>query len=116
MGIVKRFSITLPDGVNADLERWAVIKGQPKAGIAAYLIEKGVEDAKDKGDLPRQPLKPLPQKHGSKALSQDVAKAWRKLIDGESLTADEEAAIAEVCDRSPAQVHDVVKRLRERGQ
>ncbi|MCG8365827.1 MAG: hypothetical protein MJA27_21150 [Pseudanabaenales cyanobacterium] len=44
----------MPDAVNADLERWASIKGQPKAGIAAYLIERGVENAKDKGELPRQ--------------------------------------------------------------
>ena len=51
MAIVKRFSITLPDQVDALLAEWAKQRGQPKADLASFLVERGIEDARDKGYL-----------------------------------------------------------------
>lgn len=104
----KRITITLPDPVHKGLGELSELRDKAPAALAAEAVEVAIRQAASEGKI--SPLETSVRK------DDDVAKAWRKLIDGESLTPDEEAAIAEVCDRSPAQVHDVVKRLRERGQ
>lgn len=93
------------------LERWAKAKGDKPTTLATFVLRAAIEEAIASGEIP-PPVESLPQEEDAFATTDLLT----KLIDGKSLTPDEEAAIAEVCDRSPAQVHDVVKRLRERGQ
>jgi CopG-like RHH_1 or ribbon-helix-helix domain, RHH_5 len=51
----KRVFLTLPDELFDDLERWAAKQGRPTANLAAYLVETGVQRAKDGGEVPRKP-------------------------------------------------------------
>ncbi|NEO34479.1 MAG: hypothetical protein F6K36_29585 [Symploca sp. SIO3C6] len=51
----KKVFVTLPDSIHEDLERWAKLQGRPTANLAAFLIETGINQAKDKGDLPPKP-------------------------------------------------------------
>lgn len=37
-----RFSVTLPDQINKDLQEWADKEGRPKANLTAFLIESAV--------------------------------------------------------------------------
>ncbi|MBD1871236.1 hypothetical protein H6F93_31970 [Leptolyngbya sp. FACHB-671] len=39
----KRFSITVPDEVYADLEKWADGEGRPTANLAGFLVEVAVK-------------------------------------------------------------------------
>jgi aminoglycoside phosphotransferase (APT) family kinase protein len=48
----KRVFLTLPDELFEDLERWAAKQGRPTANLAAYLVENGVRQAKEKGEVP----------------------------------------------------------------
>ncbi|KYC37454.1 hypothetical protein WA1_41475 [Scytonema hofmannii PCC 7110] len=50
----KKFSVTVPDSVFNDLERLAELQGRPTANLAAFLIELGVREAKERGELPYQ--------------------------------------------------------------
>ncbi|MEM1278503.1 MAG: hypothetical protein AAGG53_00480 [Cyanobacteria bacterium P01_H01_bin.152] len=53
-----RFSVTLPDQINKDLQEWADKEGRPKANLTAFLIESAVRarfpdrypDAQSKSD------------------------------------------------------------------
>jgi hypothetical protein len=47
----RRIYVTLPDAAYADLEAWADEQGRPTANLAAFLIELGIRDAKQKGDF-----------------------------------------------------------------
>ncbi len=53
--VAKRVYVTLPDTVHADLERWASIRDQALASVAAIAIELAIRDAKDRGELPPAP-------------------------------------------------------------
>jgi hypothetical protein len=59
--VAKRVYVTLPDTVHADLERWADLRDQAIATVAAIAIELAIRDAKDRGELP-----PPEQGEGSK--------------------------------------------------
>jgi hypothetical protein len=37
-----KFSITVPDAIGEDLQRWADEEGRPRANLAAFLIELAV--------------------------------------------------------------------------
>jgi hypothetical protein len=50
--VSKKFSITVPDSVYEDLERLADLQGRPAANLAAFLVESGLERAKERGELP----------------------------------------------------------------
>jgi hypothetical protein len=50
--VSKKVFVTLPDSVHEDLERWANLQGRPTANLAAFLIETGINQAREKGDLP----------------------------------------------------------------
>jgi hypothetical protein len=50
--VAKRVNVTLPDTVHADLERWAGLRDQAIATVAAIAIELAIRDAKDRGELP----------------------------------------------------------------
>ena len=39
----KRTTITLPDGIFDDLDRWAEREGRPTANLAAFLVEVAVK-------------------------------------------------------------------------
>lgn len=47
----KRVNLSLPEGVYADLEAWAESQGRPVANLAAYLVEAGVREAKERGEI-----------------------------------------------------------------
>ncbi|MBD2025247.1 hypothetical protein H6F80_12695 [Leptolyngbya sp. FACHB-711] len=38
-----KFTVTLPDEVGQDLQKWAKGEGRPTANLAAFLIELGVK-------------------------------------------------------------------------
>jgi hypothetical protein len=50
----KRVNLSLPEGIYSDLEAWAESQGRPVANLAAYLVEAGVREAKEKGEVPTQ--------------------------------------------------------------
>ncbi len=45
----KRIQVTLPDRVAEDLERWADYDGRPLSNLAAYLLERAINEAKREG-------------------------------------------------------------------
>lgn len=49
--VSKRIFVTLPDTVHQDLEGWAEYQGRPTANLAAYLIELGLREAKERGEF-----------------------------------------------------------------
>ena len=48
----KRVNLSLPEGVYAELEAWADNQGRPVANLAAYLVETGLKEAKERGEIP----------------------------------------------------------------
>ncbi len=50
--MTKRVYLTLADKVYDALERWADDQGRPVANLAAYLVEKAIEQAKAEGKIP----------------------------------------------------------------
>ncbi|MBD1835406.1 hypothetical protein H6F61_22650 [Cyanobacteria bacterium FACHB-472] len=50
--VSKRVNVTLPDSVFDDLEVWAEYQGRPTANLAAFLIELGVRQAKERSEFP----------------------------------------------------------------
>ncbi len=56
--VSKRVFLTLPDLVYEKLERWANYQGRPVANLAAYIVEKAMEEAEAEGKIP--PLKKEP--------------------------------------------------------
>jgi hypothetical protein len=50
--MTKRLQITLPDSVADDLKLWASDQRRPVANLVAYLLEKAIDDAKQRGDFP----------------------------------------------------------------
>ncbi|MDJ0719353.1 MAG: hypothetical protein QNJ54_34885 [Prochloraceae cyanobacterium] len=48
----KRVYLTLADKVYDALERWANDQGRPVANLAAYLVEKAIEQAEAEGKIP----------------------------------------------------------------
>jgi CopG-like RHH_1 or ribbon-helix-helix domain, RHH_5 len=55
--VSKRINVTLPDTLYDELERWAEAQGRPTANLAAFLIEIGLKEGKEKGEVP-PPVKP----------------------------------------------------------
>ncbi len=53
----KRINVTLPDTLYDELERWAEAQGRPTANLAAFLIEIGIREGRDKGEIP-PPVQP----------------------------------------------------------
>lgn len=53
--VSKRFTVTLPDSVFEDLEVLASAQGRPTANLAAFLIEVGISQIKERGDFPIKP-------------------------------------------------------------
>lgn len=49
----KQLSIRISPGDHADLQRWAESKGDEAATMAAYLVKRGIEVAKERGELGR---------------------------------------------------------------
>ena len=49
--VSKRIYVTLPDTVHEDLEGWASYQGRPTANLAAYLIELGIREAKQRDEF-----------------------------------------------------------------
>lgn len=54
----KRIQVTVPDRLAAELEKWADYDGRPLSNLCAYLLEKAVREAQEKG----QYNKPLDSK------------------------------------------------------
>lgn len=49
--VSRRIHVTLPDKTFALLERWADDQGRPTANLAAFLLEKAIEQAIREGKL-----------------------------------------------------------------
>jgi CopG-like RHH_1 or ribbon-helix-helix domain, RHH_5 len=49
--VSKKVYVTLADTVQEDLEGWADYQGRPTANLAAYLIELGIREAKERGEF-----------------------------------------------------------------
>ena len=96
------------------LRVWAAKENRPVSLQATHLLEKDIRAAISDGTIP--PLGPSPQSDDYNEGELILKEALRKMIEGQLLTPDEEESIARASNKSPAQVHDVVKRLRERGQ
>jgi len=45
----KRLNITLPDGTAKLIEKWASQEGRSMSGLVTYLVQKAVDEARDKG-------------------------------------------------------------------
>lgn len=45
----KRLNITLPDGTAKLVEQWASQEGRSMSGLVTYLVQKAVDEARDKG-------------------------------------------------------------------
>ncbi len=41
--VSKRFSIVLPDELDADLQKWADGEGRPKANLASFILETAIK-------------------------------------------------------------------------
>ncbi|MBE9178640.1 hypothetical protein IQ268_08715 [Oculatella sp. LEGE 06141] len=79
----KRVFLTLPDGVAADLKRWADSESNNSAGLAGFLVEQAVRQAKEEGKIPPPPGgSPLPE---YKSLSQLVMHNLSKLAESGKL-------------------------------
>lgn len=52
INVSKRINVTLPDSLYEELERWAEAQGRPTANLAAFLIEIGVKEGREKGEIP----------------------------------------------------------------
>ncbi len=62
--VSKKFSITVPDVVYEQLERWADEQGRPAANLAAFLIETGIRQAIERGELEAKPVKKTKEREG----------------------------------------------------
>lgn len=49
--VSKKVYVTLADTVQENLENWADYQGRPTANLAAYLIELGIREAKERGEF-----------------------------------------------------------------
>ena len=54
--VSKRIHVTLPDRVYQRLEGWADSEGRPVANLAAYLLQKIIEEAEGQGKIPEQKM------------------------------------------------------------
>jgi hypothetical protein len=59
--VSKRINVTLPDSLYDELERWAEAQGRPVANLAAFLVEIGLKEGREKGEIP-PPVKPQNKK------------------------------------------------------
>lgn len=50
----KRTTIRVPDTLVAEIERWAKARGQGFATICALAVEKGVQQAREAGEIPSE--------------------------------------------------------------
>lgn len=48
----QRYYITLPDALGDALERWADALGDKPASLAAFIIQKGIREAQERGEIP----------------------------------------------------------------
>lgn len=55
--VSKKFSVTVPDVIYEQLEQWADEQGRPAANLAAFLIETGIRQAIERGELAPKPVK-----------------------------------------------------------
>lgn len=45
----KRIQVMLPDRAAADLDNWAALEGRSISNLAAYLLEKAIDEARQQG-------------------------------------------------------------------
>jgi hypothetical protein len=48
----KRYYVTLPDALGEALERWAQALGDKPASLAAFIVQKAIRDAQERGEIP----------------------------------------------------------------
>jgi hypothetical protein len=62
----KRTTIRIPDTLVAEIERWARARGQGFATICALAVEKGVQQAREAGEIP-------PEESPAKSLKKEAS-------------------------------------------
>ncbi len=60
----KRIQVMLPDRAAADLERWAGLEGRSISNLAAYLLQKAIDDARQQGLIKDEPDSSSPPPRG----------------------------------------------------
>ncbi len=51
MVVTKKFSVNVPDAIYEQLEQWADEQGRSSSNLAAFLIEMGIRQAVERGEL-----------------------------------------------------------------
>jgi hypothetical protein len=51
--VSKRIHVTIPEGTYTKLEVWATSENRPVANLAAYLLQKAIEEAEAEGKIPK---------------------------------------------------------------
>lgn len=51
-GVSKRYFVTLSDGIAAALDSWAESENNKPTSLMAFLVEKAVREAAEKGVIP----------------------------------------------------------------
>ena len=83
--VSKRYYITLPDALGDALERWADALGDKPASLAAFIVQKGIREAQDRGEIP-----PV-ERHEVKELSHRFLSS---LVSGNPLPSGDVAVLA----------------------
>ncbi len=63
LDMTKRIQVTLPNRLADDLQKWADYDGRPLSNLAAYLLERAVNEAK-KENAQWAKQTPSPEKKG----------------------------------------------------
>ena len=48
----KRYYVTLPEALGDALERWAQALGDKPASLAAFIVQKAIREAQERGEIP----------------------------------------------------------------
>ncbi|GAB4378541.1 MAG: hypothetical protein Kow00121_30650 [Elainellaceae cyanobacterium] len=70
-------SINLPDRIYSALERWARREGRTTASQAAFVVERAVLDAEERGEIPED----FPPDLNCNSIDELVTRYWDRLID-----------------------------------
>ena len=104
--------LTFSEESYARLERWGKAVSRPLTNLGVLIIEQAIQKAIADGVIPADPPDQSTEESERDLM---LKESWAKLIDGESLTPEEEELIAVACDRAPHNVHNIVKKIRSKN-
>ena len=56
--VSKKILVTLPDSIHAAMQEWAESQGRPLANLCAFLLERNLREAIERGEVPGVDLTP----------------------------------------------------------